>query len=321
MNARLNNILTTLAQQYDFALLQNAPTDEGRIYYLADKLADYGVLVITANIPINSYNFLTKTWMDNYYNLYTVFAKNLFPSTGDGITFALVDELRPPVALMQAKSTAVIQIMAGYVVPYIAMCQETSKISSPEIRGLLAYILEDLESSNIERAKYNRITNNGEEFIKRLIALPFQQHTLTTMKKPLFQQTVQPQVMPNYPLMPAPPIVATGPLDSNKVTKAMSERPTMPETGPLFVPNISRSISERPKTTPETGPLDPNTLTRATSERPKTTPETGPLDPKKAVKPKTSDTQSLPRLNFGNRGDTERTLPIRRLPKDDDDDD
>jgi hypothetical protein len=220
MDTRLDGILTTLAQQYANSLLQAAPRDERRIHYLADGLANYGLLVMTADIPTNAYDFLTRTWVENYRQLYLAFTGTVFPLTGGNINISLVDQLRPPIAVLHAESTAVTQVLAGYIVPYVAMRQEKGNSSEAEIRGLMAYILDALEASDLEHDKYNRLTLEGARIIKQLITLPVRQYALTTMKKPLFQQThVEPQTMPERKPQPAPPttLPETGSLDPSRL--------------------------------------------------------------------------------------------------------
>jgi hypothetical protein len=223
MDSRLNGILTTLAQQYAFPILQSAPMDEHRFAYLANGLASYGLLVLVSDVPENSYDLMVRTWVDNYHKLYALLTSNIFPSY-TSVNLGLADNQRPPVAILQGESAAVIQMLAGYVVPYVAMRQKGRSVSDAEIRGLMTYILDDLQADDLGTEKYNAIMRDGARIISQLITMPMQQYAMTTMKKPLFQQVhVQPQQPPlQVKPQPAPPktLPETGALDPKKAEEA-----------------------------------------------------------------------------------------------------
>lgn len=229
MVTRLNAILTSLAQTYAYHLLQNAPAkvDELRVRYLAEELANNGFLVIVADIPGNSFEMLMRTWIDSYHRLYTVISSMLFPMF-TSINIGKADEMRPPVVVIQGESTAVIQVLAGYVVPYIAMRQHTNSISNAEIVGLMTYILDELEAEELTRRQYDDLSRQCAQIIRQLITLPVEHYSLTGMKKPLFQQNhVQPKQMPNKKSRPAPPRILpeTGQLNPDKLKGNVPDRP------------------------------------------------------------------------------------------------
>ncbi len=219
MNKRLDGILSTITQQYAYHLLQSAPTDDSRLGYLADGLANNGFLVMVADVPVNNFDFLCRTWIDSYNRLYGVISSNLFPLF-TAVNLGTADAMRPPVIVMQGEAPAVIQVLAGYIVPYVAMRQKTNTISDAEIRGLMTYILDDLEADELDRGQYDAISRECTQIIRQLITLPIQQYSLTTMKKPLFQQVhIQPQHAPQKKSRPVPPnsLPETGQLNPNKV--------------------------------------------------------------------------------------------------------
>lgn len=220
MNTRLNGILTTLAQQYAFHLLKDAPTGDARFPYFADGLANNGLLVLLADVPANNYDFFLRSWMDGYSRLYSILANNLFPSFRS-INLGAADNMRPPVLVLQGEAVAVIQILAGYIVPYISMRQQTNTISEAEIRGLMTYILDELEAEELDRASYNFLWRECGQVIRQLITLPIRQFSLTSMKKPLFQQThIQPEKSPERRPRPVPP--STLP-ETSKAVNGMSK--------------------------------------------------------------------------------------------------
>lgn len=231
MNARLNGILTTLSQQYAYHLIHQAPNDETRLKYLADGLADTGFLVILADIPANNFDVLLKTWLDGYHRLYSVLSGTLFPMF-TAVNIGTGDAMRPPVMFIHGESAAVIQVLAGYVVPYIALRQKTHSISDAEIIGLMTYILDELEADELPRRKYDQLLRQCAGMIRQLITLPIQQYSLTVMKKPLFQQThTQPRTLPKKPARPVPPN-------------------TLPETGSLNPDVLKHTQADKNKTQP-----------------------------------------------------------------------
>lgn len=204
MNTRLNSILTTLANQYAFHILHDAPSGEDRLAYLADGLANHGILVIIADIPDNNYNFLLRSWINDYRNLYTLIAQHLFPSF-QGMNLGTADRMRPPIVVLQGGCGAIVQALAGYIVPYVNLRQQTGSASEAEIRGLMTYVLDDLDDE-LNRNTYNYLWRKCAQIIHHLMSLPIHQYALTSMKKPLFQQThIQPQSLPKRRPLPMPP--------------------------------------------------------------------------------------------------------------------
>ncbi len=238
MNTRLNGILTTLSHQYAYHLIQNAPNDDTRLKYLADGLANTGFLVILAEIPANNFDVLLKTWLDGYHRLYNVLSGTLFPMF-KSVNIGTGDQMRPPVMVIQGESAAVIQVLAGYVVPYIALRQKTQSISDAEIIGLMTYILDELEANELPRRQYDQLLRQCAAIIRQLITLPIQQYSLTALKKPLFQQThLQPRDLPKKMARPIPPKILpeTGSLNPdvlNRVHPDQREKADQNKTQPM----------------------------------------------------------------------------------------
>ena len=236
MEKRLNDILSGMAKQHAYHILPNAPKDARRLGYLADGLATNGFLVMVAVIPENNHEFLLNTWADSYKRLYAVISSHLFPSY-TGINMWMADSMLPPVVVIQGQTPAVIQVLAGYVVPYVAMRQKMRTTSDAEIRGLMTYILDELDDE-LNRVTYDAIWRQCTQIIRQLLTIPIEHYSLTSMKKPLFQQT-----------------------------------DAKPKTTPLQKPRPAR-----PKTLPETGRLDPSKLNGThADEKPSTKKKTGSL--------------------------------------------
>ncbi|MEL6404391.1 MAG: hypothetical protein AAFR81_08495 [Chloroflexota bacterium] len=227
MTKRLNNTLTSLADQYAPDLLIHAPPDgKQRIPYLADGLVRAGVLVMTADIPTNNYQLLLRRWVNGYGQLYNVLSTNLF-TTVTGINLGTVDNMTPPVVVLKGEAVPVIDVLAGYVVPYVTFRQRTTTLSEAEIRGLITFMLEELEADDITMQVLNTISRTSGRVIKELVTLPIRQYSLTTMKKQLFHNT---------DMLPKPPTTTPQPAPEKK-PKTQSKRPELPpglpETGKL----------------------------------------------------------------------------------------
>ncbi|MGJ3239062.1 MAG: hypothetical protein ACFE0Q_10195 [Anaerolineae bacterium] len=229
MKTRLNGILTSLSQQYAYDLLAQAPDEiDARLLYLADSLAGHGFLVLVADVPVNNFDHMLSAWVDHYRQLYDVLANALFPFFK---TFnpGLADGLRPSVVVLNGEAAAVMHVLAGYVVPYVAIRQQTRIISEPEIRGLMTYILEELQADDLSPKQYAQLLDQCGSLIAQLIMIPIRQYSLTILKKPIFQsnQPQKPQLS-DTGSRPAPP-------------------PTLPETGKLDPTKLKRPVPDRDK--------------------------------------------------------------------------
>ena len=205
--------------------MPNAPKDARRLGYLADGLATRGFLVMVAKIPNNNYEFLLNTWANSYKRLYAIISSYLFPSFPN-INVWKADDILPPIIVVHGQTPAIIQVLAGYIVPYVAMRQKTQTISEAEIRGLMTYILDELDDE-LNRAIYDAIWKQCTQVIHQLLTIPIEQYSLTTMKKPLFQQTdVKPKTAPLQKPRPARPtnLPETGGLDSSKLNGAHPDK-------------------------------------------------------------------------------------------------
>lgn len=200
---RLDNTLTSLANQYVPDALMRAPHDlEKRVPYLADSLVRVGILVMTADIPSNNYQFLLRRWTYGYRQIYDVLASNLF-TTLLRIDLGTVDNMTPPVVVLKGQAVPVIDVLAGYVVPYVTLRQQTSTLNEPEIRGIITIMLDELDDE-ISTQVSKVILQTCTRVIRELVNLPITQYSLTSMKKPLFQQTYESPPPPKKRPRPAP---------------------------------------------------------------------------------------------------------------------
>jgi transcription antitermination factor NusG len=197
MDARLEQILLMLAQQYAPQLLQTWKRDDDltrRLPLWARQLADYNILVIMGDSPYSlqalggNVNTYIQTWVNNYGQFYQLLARALFPSyvyLGAHYT----DDKWPVVIYMQGAATPVIQRMAGYVAPFIVQRQLDKVVSEVELMGVMDLILDELEAGNLARDTYKYIRDDGVAVLKQMLSAQIRQLPVTEFDRPIFSDS------------------------------------------------------------------------------------------------------------------------------------
>lgn len=207
MSARLERILNKLAHKHAFHLLHNLPNDNSRLQVLADGLAKHGIVVMTGNMAQAEAEATVNKWVAAMGNLYNVLTDNLFLGLGT-ISATYADNQHPPVIVLEGEPAPVMQVLAGYVIPYVALKQHDKLISQAELRGIMSILVEELEGSNLPTVQINQMVAEGADILRHLLELPIQQVTLTSFARPLFQQLQQqgtPPPPPKPSSLPEPP--------------------------------------------------------------------------------------------------------------------
>ncbi len=189
MSARLENILVELARQHASYLLVNLPADETRLVLLADGLARNGVLVMLGEVD-QQYQTTIQLWMNLYSNFYHLLASSLF-SMHVAHRMGRMDQQFPPVIVLHGDSAPVIEIMGGYVVPFVDYRQRERGPNPLELRGVMMLILEALEATDLPANAQVWLRDQGVNLLTQMVRLPVRQHTLTSFAPPLFQQLQQ----------------------------------------------------------------------------------------------------------------------------------
>jgi hypothetical protein len=184
MNARLERILTKLAKQYAPYLLEQG-YDTTRIQQLTRALAKHGILVMIGDIVAAEREAHLRPWVNAYADFYKVLTQRLFPSYTK-IEVLDADSQTPPIVVLIGQVRPVINAIAGWIVPYIAIRQHDRMISEVEIMGLMTLLLEDLEAADLPRADFNQLKTQGVEIIHRLLQMPVQQVWITDFDRPIF---------------------------------------------------------------------------------------------------------------------------------------
>jgi hypothetical protein len=289
-NPRFDDILSQYAKKHAPIALQRAPQDDTRLIFLATALAKQGVLVLWTDVPAThrmQQAELINEWISTYGNFYRLLTEILFPSLIQ-INATYADKLYPPIVILEGDCSPIMEAFAHTIVPYIARHQRTPA-NVAEIQGVLNFMLEDVEGTDIATAVYRDILAQGTRYITHLMALPLEQKTLTFFSRPHFQQLgalpQDPSMLPPAPSVPAIP-----------------ETPKpKPVTGTLTPP--PPTAPEIPKPKPVTGTLTPPPPTAPETPKPK--PVTGTLTPPPPTAPETPKPKPL-----GQDGDTSSIIPI-----------
>jgi len=242
MSLRLERILTKLALQHAEYLLHQQDLSEDRTRKLATGLSRHGILVIVGDVDERykaQKDTLFTEWVRVFGDLYQSLTHAVFPSMTE-ISAVYADEIHPPIIVIKAKATAVVDVIAGYAVPYIMQRQEETRLSEPEMRGVITYMLNDLEAHDLPRDKWEDACQRSMTTLAKLVQHPVKQISLTTFKRPIFRdiktQTMrvdEPTPPPDLPEMPASLPTATRDLFSSPIPIFFDKRKKKGNTGAL----------------------------------------------------------------------------------------
>jgi len=212
--SRLERILVKLAQRHAPHLL-HAEWDNGlesneRITQLARRLADYGILVIVGEAPPelrNTKRIHVEDWVQNHARLYYVLANGIWPSLEQQIEAYYADENEPFAVVLQGTTAPVTAMMAGYLIPYIAIRQADKAANRFEMRGLLDVVLMELEATDIQPYILHEVRENAVEALGHLLNAQIEHIPLTEFDAGAAGVITvqQPQPQPATPEAPPPP--------------------------------------------------------------------------------------------------------------------
>jgi hypothetical protein len=207
-NPRLEQLLSTLAQRHLPAPLRRAADAPFDVQGHALALARNGVLVLPVAATAGQ-NSQMSAWVNEmvslYGSFYRVLTDTLFPSL-KAVQARYADDQQPPIIIMEGHALPVMEALANYVVPYVAMNQRRGAVNMAEVTGILNFVLEDLEGLDVERARYRDMMEQGKQLMMRLLAMPLQQQSLTSFARQTFLKIAPPDT-PNLP--PPPPEAPT----------------------------------------------------------------------------------------------------------------
>ncbi|MBE2267862.1 MAG: hypothetical protein IAE80_06490 [Anaerolinea sp.] len=200
---------------------------------LAHLLGGYGVLVMVGDVPPSlaaQAALHHREWVENYKGLYTLIAGVLFPTFRNVQAFYIDQTAAPPIVGLQGDAIPVIEMLAGYVTPFVAARQGVpgqNSAAEVELIGLMDMILEELEASDFPRETYKALRDNGAAYIRQILIGYTRQIALTPALRPVFGDSTQ----------PTPPQVPPR-LDATQGAPSFNTQTIAPPPPPIHSPTV-----------------------------------------------------------------------------------
>ncbi|MCB9451143.1 MAG: toll/interleukin-1 receptor domain-containing protein [Anaerolineaceae bacterium] len=192
---RLEEFLLRLAKVHAPVVLESWPTlrtEPNALGLLARKLADFNILIITGEIiPTSQYVAEDtprhlETWVKAYGEIYKAFVGAVFPNYDPNITGHYTDSQWPVIIYLRGAITPVIQMMADYIVPYVAVRQTEHSILPFELVGLADTIVAALEGEDLNLKARTQLQNSCVKHLNILLNSPIRQYPLMPGAPDLF---------------------------------------------------------------------------------------------------------------------------------------
>jgi hypothetical protein len=258
VNPRLERILITQARRSAPQLLEMGLMDAPA---LARQLASFNILILMGDTgqPLDQSYPQVQMWVDGYINLYDLLATNLFPSFTQ-ISANYADAELPAIIIINGAATPVLEVIAGFVVPYVAQRQGRRGVSEAEIVGLMDEILDQLEAGDLSREEYRRLRAEGTQFLKDMLNAPVKQLPLMRFDRPIIEE------LPDEPVIEAtpPPTMPPPPRLPETVKPDTQPQPAIKSAPPA--PPKPDSFPERP--TEPVKPVQPSEVKAETAPSP-----------------------------------------------------
>ncbi len=273
---RLEQVLTRLAKDHAPVVIEDWPTlrtEENALGKLARRLANYNILVITGEMT-SSFQHITEDttrllqeWVNTYGELYTTLVATVFPHQIPHISGHYTDSLWPVIIYLRGSITPVIQAMAGYIMPYIAVRQTAALLSRAELIGLIDMVLANLEGDDIPPEARKHLHENGTRLLDALINGQMRQYPLMPPAPDLFTDSLRMKPVmvehtPSRPVItsPEPPRPPVDDLlsDSRPIKSVVS--PAEPPRPPGFPGMSNKPPGTAPLPADEWPPLPPDDL-------------------------------------------------------------
>lgn len=181
MRQRLEGLLVAIATRF---APQVAPQNWRQYGDLAMPLSEYAgvlakhdLLIMMGDIEAGNPDESIKMWVDSYVELYKALALSLFPSLVWVKAF-YADHEQPSVVVIQGTAAPVIEVLANYVTPFVAV-RRGQNVQEIELIGLMDMILDYLEARDLASEEYWQLRNEGVRLLQRIITAPVGQRLLT----------------------------------------------------------------------------------------------------------------------------------------------
>lgn len=276
---RLEQVLIRLAKDHAPVVIEDWPTlktEDNALGKLARRLANYNILVITGEMT-SSFQHITEDttrllqeWVNTYGELYTTLVGTVFPHQIPHISGHYTDSLWPVIIYLRGSITPVIQTMAGYIMPYIAVRQTAALLSRAELIGLIDMVLANLEGDDISPEARKHLHENGTRLLDTLINGQMRQYPLmppapdlftdSLRMRPITVEQTSPRPAGSSPEPPRPPV-------DDLLSDSHPIKPVVPPSEPPRPPDFPGMSNKSPGTAPfssdEWPPLPPDDLPSA----------------------------------------------------------
>jgi len=208
-----------------------------RVEQLAQRLANEGIIVLVGDLHPNlrqDRDQHIQAWVDAYAELYYLLNYILFETTDEPSAY-IADNKYPVIVVFKARTLAVIKILTGLIIPYIAKRQADQNASRAELRGMIMMMLEELHALNLPMEEQQKLRNRGLQLLDSLLKSPIRQVSLTDFsrqfmidagsKQTKMEDTPRPDSLPELPAQrvkagdvssPTPEKILKMPLPGNK---------------------------------------------------------------------------------------------------------
>lgn len=265
---RFERLLYKLAQKYTPQQIprpqemQANPADPtAHIRRLARRLAFDGVLVLVGEVPpeVRTAQIIhVEDWVQSYSRLYRVLTEALLPSYAEIEAF-YADSQMPVAVVLRGQALPVLGIMAGYIVPYVALRQDKATQSSAEVSALIDLMLKALAADDLTPAQTDDLKMQCAGAIKRIMNATLKQISLTDFERPALALVRRPrqQAEPSFDMT----YIET---DDPQTPSEQLFRVPLPTRNPSGTPSTSR----RPPVPPLPDDGDDSTASDPPSGRP-----------------------------------------------------
>ena len=222
---------------------------------LAHQLAGHGVLVMVGDVAPElaaQAAIHYREWVDNYKSLYSILANSLFPTFKNVQAFYIDQNAAPPIVGVQGDAIPVIEMLAGYITPYVA--SRGGEPAEVELVGLMDIVMEELEAGDLPRDAYRAIRDNSASMIRQILIGYVRQIPLTPALRPVFGESTEP--MPPQ----APPRLETTQTAPSSNTQTIAQPPPFMQP-PTILPEEDRiNIAPPPTQLPEEPMFRPDSI-------------------------------------------------------------
>jgi hypothetical protein len=239
-------LLLGLAQSHAPILLRpGQETLEVPVPVFARQLANEGLLVLLVDKTMHEVGKLPQlaaAYAEGYKQLYMLLTNVLFPSLSQIKAFHYSYSMPTLMIVLQGEADPVMEVLAGYISPYIVVRQDYDNIFSLEMHSLMQRILDRLEARRLDPAIREQVCKQGATILHNILTQPLNQLPLIGFD-PEIAGMIQSKPHTGTLVEPVPPVsdVAQGPAEAP---------PSIPPQAPRRYPPLKRPSRHFPSVVP-----------------------------------------------------------------------